>query len=120
MWMSPGHGDGLPSSETDNVKESLSTTSQLYAAQLSTLAARTKVTADRFLSSLPYSIRLPPASTFASAGNWFAGEVPWRRISEGLDNLIGPGAGVSAVARSSKVEAALWGETILAALGLVV
>ncbi|CAO1635429.1 unnamed protein product [Parajaminaea phylloscopi] len=118
MWLSPGYGDlsTLPDPSSSN---GLSTTAQLYSAQLATILAGDKGTTDRFLSSLPYSLRLPSA-TGARSRSCFAGEVPWRHISDGLESLIGPSASVGVAARGAELEAALWGETILASLGLVV
>lgn len=117
MWISPGYGDatGSPAAGQDTLSlASLASTSQLSAAQESTVSANI-AGSDGLLSTVPYSLRLPtPGPT-----SWFAGQVPWRRISEGLEALIGTDAGIATSARSAEIEAALWGETILGSLGLV-
>lgn len=119
MWATPGYGDS-----SDHVA-SLSSTQQLAAAVASLLEA---THGDKYLlSSVPGYLRLP---SIGSRGSWFAGEIPWRKVSEGLDTVLaGQGAGQGAATAGTAVrlggeaetiEAALWGETLLNALGEVV
>lgn len=106
MWMSPGYGDAALGAQA------ISSTSHFSAAQDSLLHGNPT---DRFLSStIPYSHRLS-----SSSSGWFAGDVPWRRISAGIE-----AATSSAPLRGGQtlegIEAAMWGETVLGSLADIV
>ncbi|PWN27276.1 hypothetical protein BDZ90DRAFT_232259 [Jaminaea rosea] len=105
-WMSPGHGDG------DAVEQGQEGMAHMAAA-LETLLL-SPAAGDRFLANeVPYSLRVPTHAR--GAASWWAGEVPWRRVSEGLVGMRSKGA-----KSREDVEAGLWGEVLLGTLAEVV